>query len=313
MPTPTELVTSTLRNFSKEISDSVTEHNAALTWLSKSDSVEEYDGGTSIDENISFDANPNGGAFSGYETLSMEGADVHTYASYDPKEYYKSVMISGREEGMNSGKSRIFNLWKAKLDNAMASMANDLSVDLVGDGTGNSSKVLTGLLAAIPTDPTTGTYGGLDASLLTWWRSQLVDTAATVTSSTITAAMNDLWLKCKRGTRVPGLILCGNSFYSIFESTLMDLQRFTTAEKAKYGFPTLQYKTADVVSDASMGALRAWFINLKAIKWRPHKDYNMVPMDERHPVNQNAKGTYIYFMGNLVTKTRRDNGLLIGD
>jgi hypothetical protein len=313
MATPTESVTATLRNFSKEVADSVTEHNAALTWLSKSDSVEEYDGGTSIDEAISYDANPNGGSFQGYDTLSMEGADVHTYASFDPKEYYKAIMMSGREEANNSGKSRIFNLWKGKIENATASMANDLSTDLVGDGTGNGSKALTGLLAAIPTDPTTGTYGGLDASLLTWWRSQLVDTAATITTSTITGAMNDLWLECKRGTRVPGLILCGTSFYSIYESTLMELQRFTTPEKAKYGFPTLQYKTADVVSDNNMGAYRAWFINLKCMKWRPHKDYNMVPMDERHPVNQNAKGTYIYFMGNLTTKIRRDHGLLIGD
>lgn len=313
MATPTESVTATLRGFSKEIADSVTEHNAALTWLSKADSVEDYDGGTSIDEQISYDNNPNGGSFNGYDVLSMNAADVHTYASYDPKEYYKAVMISGREEGINSGRSRIFNLWKEKINNAMASMANDISTDIVGDGTGNGSKAITGLQAAIPTDPTTGTYGGLNAADLTWWRSQLVDTAATITTSTITLAMNQLYIRCKRGNRTPRLILCGDEFYAIYEATLMNLQRFTTENKAKYGFPALAYKDADVVSDANISDYRAFFINLKGMKWRPHKDYNMVPMDERHPVNQNAKGTYLYWMGNLTTKVRRDHGLLIGD
>lgn len=312
MPNPTESVTATLRNFSKEIADSVTEHNAALTWLSKSGSVEEYDGGTSIDEQISYDNNPNGGSFNGYDVLAMDAADVHTYASYDPKEYYKAVMISGREEAINSGRSRIFNLWKEKINNAMASMANDISTDLVGDGTGNSSKAITGLAAAIPTDPTTGTYGGLSAVDNTWWRSQLVDTAATITTSTITLAMNQLYIACKRGNRTPRLILCGDEFYAIYEATLMALQRFTTENKAKYGFPALAYKDADVVSDNNVGDYIAYFINLQGMKWRPHKDYNMVPMDERHPVNQNAKGTYLYWVGNLTTKVRRDHGRLIG-
>jgi hypothetical protein len=314
MATPTESVTSTLRHFSREIADNVTAHNAALTWLSKSGSVEEFDGGTSIDEQISYDNNPNGGSFNGYDTLAMDAADVHTYASYDPKEYYKAVMISGREEALNDGRSRIFNLWKERINNAMASMANDISVDLVGDGTGNGSKALTGLQAAIPTDPTTGTYGGLSAADLTWWRSQLVDTSATITTATITAAMNLLWLRCKRGTRTPGLILCGEDFYTIFESTLTSLQRFGSEETARYGFPTLKYKTADVVSDTNVSTYRAFFLNTKGgMKWRPHKKFNMVPMDERHPVNQNAKGTYLYLMANLTTKARRDSGLLIGD
>lgn len=313
MATPAESVTATLRGFSKEIADNVTEHNAALTWLSKADSVEDYDGGTSIDEQISYDNNPNGGSFNGYDILGMDAADVHTYASYDPKEYYKAVMISGREEGINSGRARVFNLWKGKIDNAMASMANDISTDVVGDGTANSSKAITGLQAAIPSDPTMGVYGGLSAVDLTWWRSQLVDTAAQITVGTITLAMNQLYLKCKRGNRTPQLILGGNEFYAIYEATLMALQRFTTENKAKYGFQTLAYKDADVVSDPNVSNYRAFFINTKAIKWRPHSKFNMTPMDERHPVNQNAKGTYLYWMGNLTTKIRRDNGLLIGD
>lgn len=313
-PNLTEAVTATLRNYSQEIADNVTNNNAFLTWLSKADSIKTCDGGTTIDEQLDYQENPNGGSFSGYDILPMSATEVFTAASFAWKEYAVSVMMSGREMGINSGKSRIFDLWKGRIKNAQRTMANLLSEGIASDGTGNGGKDVTGLAAAIPTDPTTGIYGDINAATWPFWRSQLEDTAATITTTTITPAMNSLWAKCVRGTRYPKLILAGESFFTIYEATLMSLQRFTTERKAKYGFSTLAYKDADVVMDNDwMSAYRAYFINTDSLKWRPHKDYNMVPMDERSPINQNAKGTFIYWMGNLTCSARKDHGLLIGD
>jgi len=312
-PNITESLTATLRNHSKEIADSVTENNAFLTWMSKSGNTKDCDGGTTIDEQLMYAENSNGGSFSGFDTLPTNAQEVFSAASYDWKEYAVPFMISGREEGINSGASKIFDIWKGRKDNAMATMANLLSEGIASDGTGNGGKDITGLQAAIPADPTTGTYGGINAATWTFWRSQLKDTAATITTSTITQAMNELWAACTRGIQHPRLILAGTSFFSIYEATLMAQQRFTTEEKAKYGFQSLLYKGADVVLDTIMSALRAYFINTNGVKWRPHKNINMVPGEPRSPVNQNAKGTFLLFMGNLTTSVRRDQGLLIGD
>ncbi len=313
-PNLTEALTATLRNYSSEIADSVTNNNAFLTWLSKTGAMRTCDGGATIDETLAYQENPNGGSFSGFDTLPMNAVEVFSAASFDWKEYAVPFLMSGREEGINSGKARVFDLWKGKLDNAKATMANLLSEGIASDGTGNGGKDITGLQAAIPSDPTTGTYGGINSATWTFWRSQLKDTASPITTSTITQAMNELWAACVRGIQHPHLILAGETFFSIYEATLMAQQRFTTETKAKYGFQTLQYKTADVVLDNDhMSALRAYFINTNGMKWRPHKDINMVPGEPRHPVNQNAKGTFLLFMGNLATSVRRDQGLLIGD
>lgn len=313
-PNLSEILTSTLRNYRAEVEDNVTNNNAFLTWLSKAGSIRTCDGGTTIDEQLDYAENPNGGSFSGYDTLSMNAAEVFSNASFGWKEYAVPVMISGREMGINDGASRIFDLFKGRIKNAQATMANLLSEGIASDGTGNSGKDITGLAAAIPTDPTTGTYGDINAATWSFWRSQLEDTAATITTTTITPAMNSLWAKCVRGTRYPKLILAGETFFTTYEATLMALQRFTTERKAKYGFSTLQYKDADVVMDNDwMTATRAYFINTDSMKWRPHKRFNMEPMDERSPINQNAKGTFIYFMGNLTCAARKDHGLLIGD
>jgi hypothetical protein len=312
-PNLTETLTATLRNYSQEIADNVTNHNALLTWLSKGGSVKTCDGGATIDEQLQYQENSNGGSFSGLDILPTNQVEVFSAASFDWKEYAVPIMMSGREQGINSGKSRIFDLWKGRIENAKATMANHISEGLASDGTGNGSKDITGLQAAVPETTTSGTYGGIDSATWTFWRSQKVDTSATITTSTLPQAMNDLYVACTRGIFVPNLIIGGTSFYSILETTLMAIQRFTTEATAKYGFPTLKYKGADVVMDNNVSAYRAYFLNTKHLRWRPHKDYNMVPMDERSPVNQNAKGTILYFMGNLTTSVRRDQGLLIGD
>jgi hypothetical protein len=313
-PNISEAVTATLRSYSKEIADNVTNNNALLTWLSKSDSVRTCDGGTTIDEQLDYQENPNAGSFSGFDIIPMQASEVFTAASFGWKEYAVAIMMSGREQAINSGESKIFDLWKGRIKNAQRTMANLLSEHLAGDGTGNGGKDITGLAAAIPTDPTTGTYGDINAATWAFWRSQLEDTAATIDASTITPAMNRLWAKCTRGTRMPKLILAGETFFTTYEAALQSLLRFTTERTAKFGFSTLKYKDADVVMDNDwMTATRAYFINTDSLKWRPHKDHNMVPMDERHPINQNAKGTFLYFMGNLTCSARKDHGLLIGD
>jgi hypothetical protein len=313
-PNITEALTHTLRGYSQEIADSVTNNNAFLTWMSKSGNVKTADGGDTIDEQLQYQENANGGSYSGFDTLPTNAVEVFSAASYNWKEYAVPFMMSGLEEAKNSGKYKLFDLWKGRKDNAVATMANQLSEGIASDGTGNGGKDITGLGAAIPTDPTTGTYGGINAALWTFWRSQLVDTASTITATTITEAMNRLWASCVRGIQHPHLILAGEGFFSIYEATLMAQQRFTTEAKAKYGFQSLMYKTADVVLDNDwMSSLRAYFINTNGMKWRPHKDWNMVPGEPRMPVNQDAKGAFLLFKGNLATSVRRDQGLLIGD
>ena len=48
--------------------------------------------------------------------------------------------------------------------------------------------------AAVPLDPTTGTYGGIDRATWTFWRNQFVD-STTASATTIQGLFNDLWVK----------------------------------------------------------------------------------------------------------------------
>lgn len=317
-PNLSELLTSTLANRSEEVADNVTDSNAILKWMQKRGSIKTCDGGTTIEENLDYAENPNGGSFSGYDIIPMAASDVLTTASYGWKEYAASVMISGREMSINSGKSKILDLMDARIKNAKATLANLIALGLYSDGTGNGGKDITGLAAAVPDDPTTGTYGDINRATWPFWRSQVEDTAATVAASTIQPAMNSLYVKTTRGTDHVNLILAGSSIYQIFEASLQPLQRFANADEADLGFTTLKYKGASVVLDGGIGGnqntLKMHFLNTNYLKWRPHKDVNFVPLgpDRRHPINQNAVGAIIGFMGNMTCSGAQFQGILIG-
>jgi hypothetical protein len=77
----------------------------------------------------------------------------------------------------------MIDLVTARIDNARKSLNNRWALDFYGDGTGNGGKNLTGLASLVPTDPTTGTVGGINRATSTnvFWRSQLKDPAVTPT------------------------------------------------------------------------------------------------------------------------------------
>ncbi len=58
------------------------------------------------------------------------------------------------------------------------------------------------LNAAVPTDPTTGTYGGINRATWTFWRNQASDQLAAdgLDSAKIQGYWNALWADCSRGT-----------------------------------------------------------------------------------------------------------------
>lgn len=70
--------------------------------------------------------------------------------------------MSGLEMLQNSSKEAIIDLLDGRMDIAEAELMNRIGGDVYLDGTGNAGKNLTGLAAAVPDAPTSGTYGGID-------------------------------------------------------------------------------------------------------------------------------------------------------
>ena len=307
-----DIVATTIQSRTGAIADNVTQNNAVLMYLKKGGNQKTFSGGSSILQEISFQANGNAGYYSGYDLLPVAAQDVISAAEFQIKQVAVPVVISGLEQLQNSGKEQIIDLLEGRLAVAEASMANLIANGIYSDGTGSGGKQITGLGAAVPVVPT-NTYGGIDRTVWTFWKNQVVDTAG-ITAATIQSSWNSLWAKLVRGTDKPNLILVDNSTWQIYMNSLQAVQRFQNTMSADAGFDTVKYMSADVVLDGGIGGNApgntAFFLNTKYLFWRPHRDRNMVALspDKRYAVNQDAEVNILAFAGNLTASGAQFQG-----
>ena len=189
MPSPnavfTELVTTTFRKHRKDLKDNVSNNNALMRRLYDKNQVRHEDGGLSIVCGLDYAQNGTYQRYSGYDVLNIGASDVISAAEYQWRQIAMSVTASGLELRTNSGGSRIINLAKSRLKNAMRTFKNNFSSDLYSDGTlANQIDGLQKLVA----DNGLGTVGGIDSNTWTFWRNQTFD--ATTDGGAATTAAN---------------------------------------------------------------------------------------------------------------------------
>jgi len=315
-----DIIATTIQSRSGIIADNVTKNNALLRRLQQRGNSKPFSGGNVIMQELSFAQNANAGWYSGYETLPVGAQDVISAAQFDIKQAACPVTISGLEMLQNSGKEQIIDLLEGRMTVAEDTMANLVAAGLYADGTGYGGKELTGLLAAVPANPATGTYGGIDRAVWTFWASQLYKGTTTggaaISASNIQTYMNRMWAKQVRGQNRPDLIVMDNLMWAFYMQSLQAIQRFNSPDTGNLGFPSIKFMDADVVLDGGLGgnmpATVAYFLNTKYIFFRPHRDRNFVALDpgKRYSINQDAVTQILAFAGNLTTSNSSLQGRL---
>ncbi len=315
-PNISDIIATTIESRTRQIADNVTKNNVLLSKLKQRGNIKTFSGGYKILQELSFAENSNAGWYSGYDILPVGVSDVISAAEFNIKQAAVPVVISGLEMLQNSGRERMIDLMDSRITVAESTLANLIAGGLYSDGTGSGGKEIDGLNAAVPTDPTTGTYGGIDRATWNFWRSQLEDqTAANGLDATkIQGYWNDLWSSLVRGMDRPDLIVCDSTVWSTYMESLQALQRFTSPETGNLGFPTIKFMDADVCLDGGIGGFcpagTAFFLNTKYIHYRPHADRNMVPLspNRRYATNQDAEVQIMAWAGNLTTSGAQFQG-----
>lgn len=306
-----ELASTTYRNHSKDPADQVSKHNALFRRLSSKGKVRTEDGGLTIVLPLDYQANSNYQRYSGFDVLNINAVDVLTSAEYPWRQVAINVAASGLEIRTNMGDNRIINFTKAKVKNAMRSIANGLSVDVYSDGT--AANQINGLQAIIA-DTGLGTVGGISAAAWAFWANIVQSAAAplqgggaiTVSATTIESLMLPLWIKLTRGTDAPDMIVMSDDYFTFYEQSQTSLKRYTADENGQGGMISMKYKTSDVFFDSSGGipAAHAYFVNTDYLDLVAHSAANMTMMDELRSVNQDAVVIPVLFQGNLACSAR---------
>jgi hypothetical protein len=311
----TELVSTTFRKHRKEIKDNLSNRNALLKYMMKRGNTRKEDGGLTIATPLDYAANGTYQRYSDWDTLNISQSDVISSAEYQWRQIALNVVASGRELRINSGDTRIINLAKSRIKNAIRTFNNNFSSDLYSSG--SLTNQINGLQAIIA-DVNTNTVGGIDASTWTFWQNTVFDASVnSVTPSATTienGLMLPLWLSLDRGPDdQPDLIVADNTYYQYFEGSQVSLKRYNDRSTADAGFVTLKYKNADVLFDGNSGipVNHMYFVNTNYLDLVVHQDADLEIMDDMRPINQDGSVTPILWMGNLTCSNRRQQGVII--
>lgn len=323
MPSPnsvfTELVSTTFRKMRTSVADNLSNRNALLKYLKKRGNYRRDDGGLTIVTPLEYAANQTYQRYSDWDVLNIAASDVISAAEYQWRQIAINVVSSGRELRINKGDSRIINLAKAKLKNAIHTYNNNFSSDIYSAGT--LSNQVNGLQALIA-DAGTGTVGGINSTAYPFWQNSVQSAASpiqgggavTVGPTTIEAGMMlPLWLQLDRGPDdQPDLIVMSNDYYSFYEASQVSLKRYSDKETVSGGFVGLKYKMADVLFDGGSGipSAHGYFINTRYFELVAHEDADLEVMDSIRPVNQDGEVVAILWMGNLTLSNRYRQGVM---
>lgn len=230
-----------------------------------------------------------------------------------------SVVLSMEDILQNSGSTaQLMNIMDVHLEAAEQELQDRFTEDLHSDGTADGGRQIGGLQLAIPTDPTTGTYGGISRANNAIWRTTVYDAdtyswdqtdQTQVNSTGVKAMFNQIVIERSRGRKGPNLILASQQHYGAYMAATESIQRITDGgTAAKLGFPALKFygagKSIDVVLEGGIGSAMpddvTYFLDTDALHFRYHKDRNFSKFGGKQtPVNQDAVVQHIGFYGEL--------------
>lgn len=292
------------------------------TWskLHGSGRVKVVDGGESMRIPILYGKNTTFKWYADYEPLLVTPQTGMTIARFTWKQGAASVVINGKELRANRGSlTKLANLLEEKNRQTKESLIDGMATGLFSDGTGTASKQMTGLTAAIATDPTTGTYGAINSATNDKWRNRIqtnVGAAATALLPKLRNVVNSAMLGAQGADSKPDMIVMPQNIHEAFEALLFPQVRYgpNPSGGADAGIEVLKFKGIEVFWDPYCTSGVVYVLNSNHLMVFVHSDANlkMTEAGFQQPVDQDALMAQILFMGNVAVNNRRKLGKLTG-
>lgn len=291
--------------------------NAYMAWQFANEQVEFEDGGKEITNPLTLGRNPNVASYEYYNSLPTAQTNEFGTVTYTWSRVAGTVIISDQEEDENRGEAQIFKLMKAKMEVLEESIKEKFSTYLYATGSGTDPF---GLGNCIPDDPTTGTLGGISRVTETQWRTSSYDFDATLDSTNIEEAFDDILLDLTVKGEKPDLILCGRNIIRHYRQAVRDkavINLNTSKSGSKMydlGFTGVSHNGITMVYDEDCPVNKAYFINSKYLRLHILKHVNMASKKLTSPWTVDASGSRIVWQGQLcLWRAYRSQAVLINE
>ena len=274
--------------------------SALVAWLFASNRVEIEDGGKDITNPLVVGRNPNVTSYAYYGGLPVVQTNEFETVRYGWSRVAGTVIISDQEQDENQGETVIFKLLKAKMEVLEQSIQEKFSQYMYGSGAGVDPF---GLEAAIPDNPTLGSYGGNDRGANQYWRTSAYDFAGGLNSTNIEEAFDDVLLDLTQKKERPDVIIAGRDIYRTYRQAVRDKLVINLSDIKKdmvdLGFKGIGHDNIPIVYDEDCPVNKAYFINSTYLRLHILKGVNMKVKELTAPWTVDAVGRRVVWQGQL--------------
>jgi len=310
------LVSSTFENNVDDIQNQINKATALLAFMRENGRIKIETGGERISVPIMYGKNTTIQSQAKQTPINTTPMDGITKVFYNWKVITGSITIWDVDLMLNKGnKVKQFDIMDAAREQFILSVAETVTGQLMGDGTGNGSLDLLGIQAIIADTPTSGTLAGIDRSTNPYWRNQYNNAVGAFASAGLNKTRN-LYNKCALGSTkgTPDLCMMTQTIYESFENEHLLVLRLAKEDEkmADLKFANFKFGTATCVFDEQSPSGSQYMINTKYMYLVVHEDGNFQIMPKRSTYNQLATIIPFLLLGNMITSNPRKLGVNTG-
>lgn len=250
------------------------------------------------------------------DTLDVVRVDVFDRYEFPWKFVGGDIVMSDFEKAITAGSAGKFELMAAKIENLKRSIENQINADLFSDGTGYGSTQAGGLQLVVSSTPTTGSPGGINRAIFTFWRNQQASGAKTSTQfDNLKGTMRTIYNSCANGPgeETPEFAITEQTTFEGYEGLCLTNERYVRegpTDKLLSGFKGtyIMFKDIPLGYDAACPSGNCYILNrrnlfIRYLTWMKAE----APVQ---PVNQFVDVVKIRTIYNLVTDNPRRLGVV---
>lgn len=309
------LYTTTWKHMKSVLADNIFDATPLLAWLKLKGRIQDQIGGRFIEEPIIYRKNERVKWLVRGGTTDLSDQEFITETQWAWKYQTVPIVRFGTDDHKNRGKMQIINFAQAKLENAKASLEDDLETILVAGAA--SGDEIDGLQHLVADDPgASATVGNIDQSTTAneYWRNKYKDMASSSFATNGVDEMRAMLNNCSnnRAQDRPDIILAAQDPFEYYEDAILGKFQFENKQLADLGFDTQTFKRIPVTWVPAMSD-RMYFLNTKFLRLvkDPGLYFDMTEW-KAIPAQVNDRVAQIISAFALTTNRRRVQGVIFG-
>ncbi len=293
MATPETILHAMANRSRKKLILAATLSGGIYTYLAASGKIKMEDGGPEIENPIITGSNPNVTNATYYDTVPVDQTNEFDTVLYNMTRLVGTVIMSEQEQDENQGDAVIIKILEGKLKALEHAIKKKQRTDAASLNTGSKPN---GLYNLLPSDPTTGTVGGINLANEILFRPSAYDFNSGLDENNIEEAFDDILLDLTHDDESPNVIFVGRNIFRMHRAAARDKTQIALSETGfgkkliNLGIKGTTHQGIPLIYDEMLDPNDAFMLNDEYISLHVLKSANMKMKNLTAPWNVDAIG-----------------------